>query len=70
MDLREELGHHIHSDRGKADRQVWMEWIVYHGSGVVWEVFCLLLFVREWKQDHQLVGGRGSGGWLSGEEKV
>lgn len=29
-----------------------MEWIVYHGNGLLLEVFCLLL-VREWKQDHQ-----------------
>ena len=28
------------------------------------------VFVREWKEDHQLLGGRGGGGWLLREDRV
>lgn len=66
MDLREELDT-ISMVTGEADRQAQMEWIVYHGNGLLWGGLCLLLFVREWKQDHQ--GGRGGGGWLPGRRR-
>lgn len=56
---------------GKADILVKMEHVDKHGNEMVWKLsFVCFCFVREWKQDDQLIGGGGGSEGLPREEKV